>query len=83
MLYEVAGKKPAMRRAGDKRKESQLATLKEIFDQVLLPVPLDVAIEYVRRVSYKMRQYSDIDNQDGDDDWITIYATFFLVKTWI
>lgn len=72
MLYEVGGKKPATRRAGDIRKESELSTLKEIFIQNPQPVPLDVAIEYVKSISYKMRQYNNIDNQDADDDGVIL-----------
>ena len=72
MLYEVGGKKPSTRSAGDIRKESELSTLKGIFIQNHLPVPLDVAIEYIRSVSYKMRQYNNIDNQDADNDQVIL-----------
>ena len=72
MLYEVGGKKPATRRAVDIRKESELSTLKDIFVQSPQPVPLDVAIEYVKSISYKMRQYNNIDNHDADDDGVIL-----------
>ena len=68
MMYKLGGKKPSLRRAGDRNKESELATLKELFVQNCNPFPsLVVAIEYVRSVSYKMRQYN-IDNNEVDND---------------
>ena len=67
MLYEVGGKPPSKRSVGDRQKENQLSVLKELFDQNPVPVPLDVALNYVRNVSFKMRQYNNIDNCDADD----------------
>lgn len=59
-MYEFGAKKPATRRKEDRTKEMELSTLKELYMQgdVLL---IGRALSYVRKVSYKMRQYN-IDN---------------------
>ena len=71
MMYRVGGKRPILRRVADRNKETELATLRAIFIETFSPVPLNVAIDYVRSVSYKMRQYTNIDYNvvyDNDDD---------------
>jgi hypothetical protein len=64
-MYEFGAKKPATRRKEDQTKEKELSTLKELYMQgdVLL---IGRALSYVRKVSYKMRQYN-IDNSCDDD----------------
>ena len=65
-MYEFGAKKPATRRKEDRTKEMELSTLKELYMQgdVLL---IGRALSYVRKVSYKMRQYN-IDNSCDDNN---------------
>lgn len=66
LLYNFGAKKPTTRRKDDRTKEKELSTLKELYmqDDVLR---LDRALQYVRKVSYKMRQYN-IDNSCDDNN---------------